>query len=148
MHYFPTKDDIYIELINELYADLEYNHRRLLQIDLDPDEIAPISSLLSVESFVLDRSNIIILINVILYSFENETIRNMIKKFFANHRLFFETILRENMRDKTGPFDLDTKTIARVIQSVVFFMGVIEEFDPIDLDYAKIVRYVTDLLRS
>ena len=72
----------------------------------------------------------------------------MIKKFFANHRLFFETILRENMRDKTGPFDLDTKTIARVIQSVVFFMGVIEEFDPIDLDYAKIVRYVTDLLRS
>ncbi|HPX91522.1 MAG TPA: hypothetical protein PKZ93_08405 [Spirochaetota bacterium] len=52
------------------------------------------------------------------------------------------------MRDKTGPFDLDTKTIARVIQSVVFFMGVIEEFDPIDLDYAKIVRYVTDLLRS
>jgi len=148
LHYFPTKDDIYIELINELYAELEYNHRRLLQIDLDPDEIAPISSLLSVESFVLDRSNIIILINVILYSFENETIRNMIKKFFANHRLFFETILRENMRDKTGPFDLDTKTIARVIQSVVFFMGVIEEFDPIDLDYAKIVRYVTDLLRS
>ena len=66
LHYFPTKDDIYIELINELYADLEYNHRRLLQIDLDPDEIAPISSLLSVESFVLDRSNEFILALIFL----------------------------------------------------------------------------------
>jgi len=147
LHYFPTKDDIYIELINELYSELDYNHRRILQIDLNPEEIAPISSLLSVESFVLDRSNIIILINIILYSFENETIRTMMKKFFGNHRLFFETIVRENSPKEKGPLELDEKTIARIIQVVVFFMGLIEEFDSIDLDYAKIVRYVTQLLR-
>lgn len=147
LHYFPTKDDIYIELINELYAELDHNHRRILQIDLNPEEIAPISSLLSVESFILDRSNIIILINVILYSFENETIRTMIKKFFANHRMFFENIVKENSPKEKGPLDLDEKTIARIIQVVVFFMGLIEEFDSIDLDYAKIVRYVTHLLR-
>jgi len=147
LHYFPTKDDIYIELINELYSELDHNHRRILQIDLNPEEIAPISSLLSVESFVLDRSNIIILINIILYSFENETIRTMMKKFFANHRLFFETIVKENNPKEKGPLDLDEKTIARIIQVVVFFMGLIEEFDSIDLDYAKIVRYVTQLLR-
>ncbi|HOP63449.1 MAG TPA: TetR/AcrR family transcriptional regulator [Spirochaetota bacterium] len=148
LHYFPTKDDIYIELINELYTDLDRNHRRILQIDLEPDEIAPISSLLSVESFILDRSNIIILINIILYSFENETMQNMLKKFFANHRLFFESILSENGRTEKGPFELDDKTVARIIQVVVFFIGLIEEFDPIDIDYAKIVRYVTHLLRS
>jgi AcrR family transcriptional regulator len=147
LHYFPTKDDIYIELINELYSELDHNHRRILQIDLNPEEIAPISSLLSVESFVLDRSNIIILINIILYSFENETIRTMMKKFFGNHRLFFETIVKENSPKDKGPLELDEKTIARIIQVVVFFMGLIEEFDSIDLDYAKIVRYVTQLLR-
>jgi len=147
LHYFPTKDDIYIELINELYYELDHNHRRILQIDLNPEEIAPISSLLSVESFVLDRSNIIILINIILYSFENETIRTMMKKFFGNHRLFFETIVKENSPKDKGPLELDEKTIARIIQVVVFFMGLIEEFDSIDLDYAKIVRYVTQLLR-
>ncbi len=148
LHYFPTKDDIYIELINELYMELERNHRRILQIDLNPDEMAPISSLLSVESFILDRSNIIILINIILYSFENETMRKMVKKFFANHRYFFESIVKDNNREEKGPLDLDERTIARIIQVVVFFMGLIEEFDPIDLDYAKIVRYVTFLLRA
>ena len=43
---------------------------------------------------------------------------------------------------------LDDKTAARIIQAVVFFIGLIEEFDPIDLDYTKIVKYVSDLLRA
>lgn len=148
LHYFPTKDDIYIELINELYKELDHNHRRILQIDLNAEEIAPISSLLSVESFILDRSNIIILINVILYSFENETIREMMKKFFGNHRMFFESILKETTNSGQKPNYLDKKTLARIIQVVVFFMGLIEEFDSIDLDYTKIVKFVTSMLRS
>jgi len=148
LHYFPTKDDIYIELISELYSELDHNHRRILQIDLNSEEIAPISSLLSVESFILDRSNIIILINVILYSFENETIREMLKKFFANHRMFFENILKETTGSDKKPNYLDKKTLARIIQVVVFFMGLIEEFDSIDLDYTKIVKFVTSMLRS
>ena len=78
---FPTKDDIYIELINDMYSELDYNHRRVLKMKLNSEEMAPISSLLGVESFVLDRANIIILINIILYSFENETLRQMMNKF-------------------------------------------------------------------
>ena len=148
LHYFPTKDDIYIDLINEIYAELDHNHRRILQIDLKSDEIAPISSLLSVESFILDRSNIIILINIILYSFENEAIRAILNKSFGNHRAFLESIIQEDTGKVKGHLDLDEKTIARIIQAVVFFIGLIEEFDPIDLDYAKIVRYVTKLMRS
>lgn len=147
LHYFPTKDDIYIELINELYSELDRNHRRILQIDLNAEEIAPISSLLSVESFILDRSNIIILINVILYSFENEAIRAILNKSFANHRMFFESIVRENFQKGNSSQWLDEKTIARIIQVVVMFMGLIEEFDSIDLDYSKIVKYVSQLLR-
>ena len=98
LHYFPTKDDIYIELINDMYSELDYNHRRILKIDLNSEEMAPISSLLGVESFVLDRANIIILINIILYSFENETLRLMMNKFFGNHRLFYENIIKENTK--------------------------------------------------
>ena len=148
LHYFPTKDDIYLELINDMYSELDYNHRRILKIDLNSEEMAPISSLLGVESFVLDRANIIILINIILYSFENETLRLMMNKFFGNHRLFYENIIRENTKGEYNGEGLDDKTAARVIQAVVFFIGLIEEFDPIDLDYTKIVKYVSNLLRA
>lgn len=148
LHYFASKDDIYIQLINDLYAELDYNHRRLLNIDMGMEEKAPISSLLSVESFLLDRANIIILINIILYSFENETVMEMMKKSFANHRMFFESIMKDGGRVNGGEMDLDNRTVARVIQVIVFFIGLIEEFDPIELDYAKMVRYFTRLLKS
>jgi len=148
LHYFPTKDDIYIELINDMYSELDYNHRRVLKIDLNSEEMAPISSLLGVESFVLDRANIIILINIILYSFENETLRKMMNKFFGNHRLFYENIIKENSKGVSNADGLDDKTAARIIQAIVFFIGLIEEFDPIDLDYTKIVKYVSNMLRA
>ncbi len=148
LHYFPTKDDIYIELINDMYSELDHNHRRVLKIDLKSEEMAPISSLLGVESFVLDRANIIILINIILYSFENETLRLMMNKFFGNHRLFYENIIKDNTKGEINTDGLDDRTAARVIQAVVFFIGLIEEFDPIDLDYTKIVKYVSNLLRA
>ncbi len=145
LHYFPTKDDIYIELINDIGSELEYVHRRMLKIDLNSEEMAPISSLLGVESFVLNRANIIILINILLYSFENETLRSMMNKLFENHRLFYENIIRENIGNGQTP-KLDEKTTARIIQAVVFFIGLIEEFDPIDLDYTKIVKYVSNMI--
>ncbi len=148
LHYFSTKDDIYIELINEIGSELNYIHRRVLNIDLNSDEMAPISSLLGVESFVLDRANIIILINIILYSFENETLRQMMTVLFKNHRIFYETIIKENMKNEDNADGLDDKTTARIIQAVIFFIGLIEEFDPIDLDYTKIVKYVSKMLRA
>jgi AcrR family transcriptional regulator len=148
LHYFPTKDDIYIELINDMYQELDRNHRRILKIDLKSEEMAPISSLLGVESFVLDRANIIILINILLYSFENETLRLMVNKFFGNHRMFYETIIKENTKNSNHIDGLDDKTAARIIQAIVFFIGLIEEFDPIDLDYTKIVKHVSDMLRA
>lgn len=154
LHYFATKDDIYIELINDLYSELSYTHERILKIDLKSDEMAPISSLLGVESFILDKANTVILINIILYSFENETLRLMMNKFFKNHRYFYENIIKESMKSdqnkdrKENKERLDDKTTARIIQAVVFFIGLMEEFDPIDLDYTKIVKYVSDLLRA
>ncbi len=147
LHYFATKDDIYIELINDLYAELYYAHGRILKIDLKSDEMAPISSLLGVESFILDKANTIILINIILYSFENETLHSMMNKFFKSHRVFYENIIRDNLQNGSNIGGLDDKTTARIIQAVVFFIGLMEEFDPIDLDYTKIVKFVSDLLR-
>jgi len=148
LHYFSTKDDIYIELLNDIYAELDYIHRRILKIDLKSEEMAPISSLLGVESFILDKANIIILINIIVYSCENETMRLMMGKFFRNHRQFYENIIKENTKDDDGGDRFDDKTTARIIQAVVFFIGLMEEFDPIDLDYTKIVKYVSGLLRA
>jgi AcrR family transcriptional regulator len=148
LHYFPAKDDIYIELINDMYDELARSHRKMLDSDLNSDEMAPISSLLGVESFVLDKGNIRILINIVLYSFENEVIRTMLRKFFSNHRAFYESIISDNINGEKGPFDLDAVTASRVLQAIIFFVGLIEEVDPIDLDYAKLVRYFTMLIKS
>lgn len=148
LHYFSTKDDIYIELINEIGAELNYVHRRVLKIDLNSEEMAPISSLLGVESFVLDRANTKILTNIILYSFENDTLRQMMTRLFRNHRIFYENIIKDNMKnDETGD-GLDDKTTARIIQAVIYFIGLIEEFDPINLDYTKVVKYISGMLRA
>ncbi len=148
LHYFPTKDDIYIELINDMYDGLAKSHRKMLDSDLNSEEMAPISSLLGVESFVLDKGNIRILINIVLYSFENEVIRSMLSKFFSNHRTFYESIIRDNIKDEKGPYDLDEVTASRVLQAIIFFVGLIEEVDPINLDYGKLVRYFTMLIKS
>lgn len=148
LHYFAAKEDIYIELINDMYDELARTHRKMLNSELNSEEMAPISSLLGVENFVLDRSNIRIIINIILYSFENDVIKAMLQRFFSNHRSFYETIIRENAVGGKGPFDLDEVTAARVLQAVIFFVGIIEELDPIDLDYAKLVRYFTILIKG
>lgn len=148
LHYFATKEDIYIELLNDMYDELARTHRKMLDSELNSEEMAPISSLLGVENFVLDRSNIRIIINIILYSFENDVIKAMLQRFFNNHRTFYETIIRENAGGEKGPFDLDGITAARVLQAVIFFVGIIEELDPIDLDYARLVRYFTVLIKG
>lgn len=148
LHYFPTKDDIYVDLINDMYKELARSHKKILDSDLNFDEMAPISSLLGVENFVLDKGNIRIIINIVLYSFENDTMRAMLKEFFSNHRIFYENIIRDNTKDEKGPFDLDDVTAARVLQAIIFFVGLIEEFDPIDLDYARLVRYFTMLIKT
>ncbi len=148
LHYFAAKEDIYIELINDMYDELARTHRKMLNSELNSEEMAPISSLLGVENFVLDRSNIRIIINIILYSFENDVIKAMLQRFFSNHRSFYEIIIRENAVGGKGPFDLDEATAARVLQAVIFFVGIIEELDPIDLDYAKLVRYFTILIKG
>ena len=148
LHYFPTKDDIYVDLINDMYKELARSHKKILDSDLNFDEMAPISSLLGVENFVLDKGNIRIIINIVLYSFENDIMRAMLKEFFSNHRIFYENIIRDNTKDEKGPFDLDDVTAARVLQAIIFFVGLIEEFDPIDLDYARLVRYFTMLIKT
>ena len=58
-----------------MYDELARTHRKMLDSELNSEEMAPISSLLGVENFVLDRSNIRIIINIILYSFENDVIK-------------------------------------------------------------------------
>lgn len=148
LHYFPTKDDIYVELINDMYEEIAKSHRKILNSELNSDEMAPISSLLGVENFVLDRGNIRILINILLYSFENDVMRSMLKEFFSNHRSFYESIIRDNTKSEKGPYDLDEVTAARVLQAIIFFVGLIEEFDPINLDYTKLVRYFTMLIKE
>lgn len=148
LHYFATKEDIYIELLNDMYEELARTHRKMLASELNSEEMAPISSLLGVENFVLDRSNIRIIINIILYSFENDVIKAMLQRFFSNHRAFYEAIISENAGAEKGPFDLDEVTAARVLQAVIFFVGIIEELDPINLDYAKLVRYFTVLIKG
>jgi AcrR family transcriptional regulator len=74
LHYFPSKEDMYLELMREIFRDIEADHARVLRENFNSSERAGISALYSVERFVLDRSTIRILINLIMYGYEDEKI--------------------------------------------------------------------------
>ena len=153
LHYFPTKEDIYLELIEEIFTEFVQAHSSILEWELATDEVAPISALVGAENFIIDKRNIKIFINIILYAFEEEKIMKIVSKYIRTHRDFYDNIISqltkgERSRKKS---DLPTKYLSRITQTIVFFVGLLESIDPSDsdeMDYLEIVKFVTFLLRG
>ncbi|MFC1671084.1 TetR/AcrR family transcriptional regulator [Spirochaetota bacterium] len=150
LHYFSTKEDIYLELIEDIFNEFENAHRSIFEWGDESESIAPISALVSVENFILDKKNIKIIINLILYAFQEEKIMKIIKQFFHRHRMFYFSIIPGKEGDDRArrKSDLAPKYLARIAQTVVFFIGLMESIDPIDIDHVELVKYVTTLLKG
>jgi AcrR family transcriptional regulator len=153
LHYFPTKEDIYLELIEEIFTEFVQAHSSILEWELATDEVAPISALVGAENFIIDKRNIKIIINIILYAFEEDKIMKIVSKYIRTHRNFYDNIISdltkgERTRKKS---DLPTKYLSRITQTIVLFVGLLESIDPSDqgeMDYLEIVKFVTFLLRG
>ena len=153
LHYFPTKEDIYLELIEEIFTEFVQAHSSILEWELATDEVAPISALVGAENFIIDKRNIKIFINIILYAFEEDKIMKIVSKYIRTHRNFYDNIISdltkgERTRKKS---DLPTKYLSRITQTIVLFVGLLESIDPSDqgeMDYLEIVKFVTFLLRG
>ena len=150
LHYFRTKEDIYLELIRSIFTELERSHVDILERELTTKEMAPISALLGVESFILDKTNTRIILNLILYAFEEEKIMNIFRSFLLKHKIFYSNLIKLSRKERAPKrkSDLDPVYISRIVQTVVLFIGILELMDPSEIDYVEIVRYVTALLKG
>ena len=153
LHYFPTKEDIYLELIDEIFTEFAATHNSILEWELRTEKVAPISALVGAENFIIDKRNIKILINLILYSFEEEKIMKIIRRYIRMHRDFYDNIISEleNNDPNRRKYDLSSKYLSRITQSIVLFFGLLESIDPSgpgEIDHLEIVKFVTSLLRG
>lgn len=150
LHYFPSKEDMYLELMREIFREIEADHARVLRENFNSSERASISALYGVERFVLDRSTIRILINLIMYGYEDEKIMKPIRDFVrAHHSLYTELIAQTRpMTPSRRGTDFDPQFIGRIAQVIVLCAGLLESIDPIDLDTTKLILYVMALLRG
>lgn len=151
LHYFPTKEDIYLELIEDIFTELELIHLNILEAGLKESEIGPsLSALVGVETFILDKSNIKIIINLMLYSFEEEKIKDAIRGFIVKHKLFYMSIIHDAKKEG-GPTrrrsDIQESNIARIVQTIVLFIGILEQIDPTDIDPYELVKFVSTVIK-
>jgi AcrR family transcriptional regulator len=139
LHYFSNKEDIYLALVEDIFHEFEEAYVSM----------APMSALVGVENFIADKTNIRIMINLFLYAFEEEKIMNQIKLYINKLRYFYLNIIPRgddlNHRRKS---DLEPKYLARIAQTVVLFLGLMETIDPIEIDNLEIIKYITTLLKG
>ena len=150
LHYFSTKEDIYLALINDIFTEFDSAHREVLKMGLEAGSKAPMSALVGVESFIMDKTNIRIIINLLLYAFEEEKIMNIKKEYSSRLRTFYDTIITEDRNEDHNrrKSDLDIMHLSRIVQTIVIFIGILESIDPIEVDYVEIIKFVTAMLRA
>ncbi len=141
-HYFATREELYLDLINEFFSDIQKDHQIILQdFELDSKDKAFISTLFSIERFLLDKKNIKIFINLLLYGFEDEKIMEPIKKFIKAHMAMFEKIIKDIRTPGENNATEDITFIARITQIVLLCVGIFESIDPIEMDTPKLIEF-------
>lgn len=150
LHYFPTKEEMYTDLMNSLFSEIEDGHVRVLEGNLKSVEKASISALYGIERFVLDKNTIKILLNLILYGYEDEKIMQHIRAFIRKHLELYVSLIEEARPDNPHrrKTDFDSQFIARLAQTLVLSAGLLESIDPINLDAQKLIRYIIALFKG
>jgi TetR/AcrR family transcriptional repressor of bet genes len=95
LHYFGAKEDLYFELVQQLCNDITAGRRSVLEGIANSKEQASISALYVIEQFFLDKNNIHVILNLLLLSFEDESVREVFKKFFHENLGFFQELIEK-----------------------------------------------------
>lgn len=145
-HYFPTKEELYVELIEDFFNQIEKDNIGIIK-DLDNTDKAFVSTLYGIEQFLLDKTNIRIFINMILYGFEDEKIMGMIKIFIRNHLSLYEDIIINNRGSDTDIDRDDIQFRGRITQIILLCAGLLESIDPIKMDTPRLIAFILKLFK-
>jgi AcrR family transcriptional regulator len=150
LHYFQSKEDMYLELIRDLFEEITGDHAKMIEGDLQSGEQASLTALLSIEKFFLDKRTTKIFINLMLYAFEDEKIMKQLRDFLHQHLEFYASLINKSREGSTlrRKTDLDPLVTARIAQIVVLGAGIFESVDGTDLDHTTLVRYVLSMLKG
>jgi len=146
-HYFPTREMLYVALIENFFNQIQRDQIEVFQgLDLDMNDRAFLTTLFGIERFLLDKKNMRILINIILYGFEDEKIRVIIKQFIRNHlNLYIGTI--KDLKTETGAGDSEDRFIGRITQTILLFAGILEYIDPTDIETPELIEFIFKLYK-
>jgi AcrR family transcriptional regulator len=147
-YHFPTKESVFLGLMKDFFHDIESAHSKMIDSQEKNRDKVVLSTLFNIESFVLDRRNIKVFINLILYALEVPSMQNPMKKFFHQHlemyKRIVETAKAELPRIDKTEFDLEF--LARIIQVLLLSVGLFEALDPTGMEPSKLTRYALSLL--
>ncbi len=149
-YYFPTKESLFIELLNDFFNQIEEEHMRIIDSPDQGRDKFVLSTLFGIERFVLNEKNIKIFLNLFLYAIEEEKIRIPIRTFFRNHLDIYKKVIvqaKENLPviDRS---EFDLQFLARITQIIFLSTGLLEVIDPIGMDPSKLARYVISLFEE
>ncbi|HPD05539.1 MAG TPA: helix-turn-helix domain-containing protein [Spirochaetota bacterium] len=150
LHYFPTKEEMYIEFMEYLFNEINNDHKNVLKGNLHSKAKASISAMYGVERFFLDPATAKILINLMLYAYEDEKIMVRLKEFIRRHLELYKTIINEAREDQPQrrKTDFDAEFHARIAQTIVMSAGLFESIDPLPIDNLNFMRYIISLFRG
>ncbi|MCP4130629.1 MAG: TetR/AcrR family transcriptional regulator [bacterium] len=147
-HYFPTREGLYISLIEDFFSNIEKDQIAIMQgLELDKKDQDFVSTLFSVERFLLNQKNIRLFINILLYGFEDEKIMAIIQKFIRNHLHLCTYMTVDPETEMTDPQG-GSEFHGRMIQIILLCSGLFEFVDPIKMDSAHLVEYALKLARG
>jgi AcrR family transcriptional regulator len=146
-HYFPTREMLYVALIENFFNQIQRDQIGVIQgLDLDRNDKALITTLFGIEKFLLDKKNMRILINIILYGFEDDKIREIIKKFIRNHLNLYASTVKD-LKVVTEINDAEDQFIGRITQIILLFAGILEYIDPIHVETPKLIEFIFKLYK-
>jgi AcrR family transcriptional regulator len=148
-HYFPTKEDLYLELIEDFFNEIQSKNIDVLQgIEFESKDRAFLSTLYGIETFLVDKKNIRIFINIIQYGFEDSKIMSAIRNFLRKHLNLYKDIANDMYKQNNSSNNIDKEFIGRISQIILLFTGLIEFIDPINIETSEVIKHLLKLLDS
>lgn len=146
-YYFPTKESLFVGLLEDFFNGIESNHLQMINSQDTDSDRAVLSTLFNIESFVLDKKNIKIFLNLVLYGLEEPSVMEPISAFFRKHLEIYKKIIEQAKSDLPviDKSEFDLAFHARITQIIFLSAGLMEAFDPTGMEPVKLVRYVLSL---
>ena len=135
-------------LIESFFNQIQRDQIGVVQgMDLDTNDRALITTLFGIEKFLLDKKNMRILINIILYGFEDDKIREITRKFIRNHLNIYAGTIKD-LKGNASELDAEDRFIGRITQIILLFAGILEYIDPINVDTPKLIEFILKMYKT